>query len=588
MRSLSAAQSFSRSSRTTLGLVIGSLALIGSVLASSAEANWSPAANLSAAQGENKWASVAMAPDGATTVAWQAIGTAEIMVSTRPAGTSSSFSTPVRISTPSPSGGGVLGGSEGGPEVAIDRTGRTTIVWTQYPPQDTGGLTVWAATRPAGSNTFSTPVALSDPGSDAQGYRFAYTPEIAIDPTGKTTVVWGHTSDGDGLEVQASTRPAGSNTFGAPVEVSQAGAAFQDDRNPHLAMGPDGRTTVVWQSLDFDSGETSLRASTRPANSDTFAPPETLSSAEENPVEGQRVAIGPDGKTTVVWGGTFCTQGQCNGRVIESRTRPAGSNTFGAPETLSPFSYVNFYSDPQIAVGPSGQTTVVWDEDQVGVVSRTRPAGSTTFGAEEVISTTTSRSQSPQIAIGPDGRTTIAWLDNLTNTGMNGYSVLTAIRPTGATSFQTPVFLQRSGMSDAPAVAAGPCDGFTTVVWQNETSYPLSSIQQSSNPTGACRLPRPSFRLRFTGKALAEVAKTVRLKFQLTNTGDAVANKISLRVTGGGVDARQSTGSLGTSKTKTVEVPVKFKKAGKFQITARVTATDAVPASTQANIRVVR
>ena len=567
--------------------MLGLVALILAA-ASPAQANWSPAANLSPAQDTNKWSSVAMAPDGSTTVAWQDEAAAAIMVSTRPAGTGGSFSAPVSISAPSPSPRG-LGGSGGGPEVAIDSTGRTTVVWTQFPPvQFDGGLTVWAATRPAGSNTFSAPVALSDSGFSQRLYFNSSSPEIATDPTGRTTVVWDFVGANQRLNVQASTRPANSDVFGAPVDVSQIGAANWSDSRPHLAVGPDGRTTVVWESYDYVSGKTSLRASTRPAGSDTFPAPEKLSSTETD-VKGQRVAVGPDGKTTAVWTGTFCGASTC-AEVIEARTRPGGSNTFAPSVNLSPFLDGFNARYPQIAVGPDGRTTVVWEEG-IGaeIYSRTRPANSDTFGTEENISTTTERSGFPQVAIGPDGRTTIAWTDWLSTTSGSGDSVLAAIRPKGASSFQTPVFLQQAGDSEATDVAAGPCNGFTTVTWQNESSYPFSSIQQSSNPTGNCLIPRvPRLSFRFLSPELAKLLKNVLLKFQVTNTGDATANEIYLRVTGGGIDAKRSAGSLGAGKTKTIEVPARFKKKGNVQITARVTAANADPATTKATIRVVK
>lgn len=571
-------------------------ALLGFVLTSPAEANWSPAATLSAAQGEGKYPSVAMAPDGSTTVAWQALDTSEIMVSTRPAGTGSSFSTPVSISAPASYAPSPLGGDAGGPEVAIDSTGRTTIVWIQAPPpQIDGGLTVWAATRPAGPNTtFSAPVALSDSGFSQRLYFNSSSPEIAIDPTGRTTVVWDFFGANQRLEVQASTRPANSDLFGPPVDVSQIGAADRSDSRPRLAVGPDGRTTVAWESYDYVSGVTSLRASTRPAGSDTFPAPEKLSSSEGD-VEGATVAVGPDGKTTVVWSGTFCnpSTGQCRD-IIESRTRPGGSNTFAAPVSLSPTGTQNnlYARYPEIAVGPNGQTTVVWEEG-IGaeIYSSTRPAGSDTFGTEENISTTTDRSAFPQIAVGPDDIITIAWLDYLTNTDVNGYSVLAATRPKGASTFQTPVFLQQAGTSDAPDVAAGPCNGFT-VVWQNEPSYPFSLIQESMRDgvysSGNCLIPRPRFSFRFLGPELAKLLKSVGLRFRITNTGGATARELRVKVVlAGQVTHFRSAGSLGPEKSKTVEVPVKFKKKGNIPFTATISAANADSVTIKKSVRVV-
>ncbi len=119
-------------------------------------------------------------------------------------------------------------------QVAVGSDGATTVVWTR-----SNGVTsiVQASTRPAGSGTFGGAVDLSAPGQNAA------SPQVAVAVDGATTVVW-YRSNGVNTIVQASTRPAGSVTFGGAENLSAAG---QNAASPQVAVAVDGAATVVWQ-----------------------------------------------------------------------------------------------------------------------------------------------------------------------------------------------------------------------------------------------------------------------------------------------------------------------------------------------------
>jgi len=198
----------------------------------------------------------------------------------------------------------------------------------------------------------------------------AEIPQVAIAPDGATTVVW-QRSNGTNNIIQAVTRPAGSGTFEAPQNLSEAGQAALD---PQVAIAPDGATTVVWERSNGTNDI--IQAATRPAGSGTFGAPQNLSEAGQNAFVPQ-VAIAPDGATTVVWRRSNGTN-----NIIQAATRPAGSGTFGAPENLSEAGQNAF--DPQVAIAPDGATTVVWQRSSglnFIIQAATRPAGSGTFGA---------------------------------------------------------------------------------------------------------------------------------------------------------------------------------------------------------------
>jgi uncharacterized repeat protein (TIGR02543 family) len=336
---------------------------------------------------------VAVAPDGTTTVVWYRLVGSNYIVQarTRPAG-SDTFGAVQDLSDPA-------GGNSRRPQVAVGVDGATTVVWRQ----DGTPNRIFAATRPAGSGAFGSAVPLSGPtGDDASG------PQVAVGADGATTVVWRlDLPPGSSGRIQASTRPAGSGTFGSAVPLS---GPSDSDLDPKVAVAPDGATTVVWRQYDDSAGGCCwiVQASTRPAGSGTFGVVEDLSASGAQPGDGAtepEVAVAPDGATTVVW-----SRDDGSEAIVQARTRPAGSNTFGAVEPLSASGEFARYA--QVAVAPDGATTVVWSRNNLSdyiVQARTRPAGSGTFGAVQDLSAPAIFPFLPQLAIGGDGMTTVVW-----------------------------------------------------------------------------------------------------------------------------------------------------------------------------------
>ncbi len=118
-------------------------------------------------------------------------------------------------------------------QMTVGPDGATTITWQHY---NGANWIIQARTRPAGEPTFSAAVDLSAPGQDA------YSPQVAVGPDGATTITW-YRSNGANNIIQAATRPAGSATFSTAVDLSAASGNAYD---PQVAVGPDGATTITW------------------------------------------------------------------------------------------------------------------------------------------------------------------------------------------------------------------------------------------------------------------------------------------------------------------------------------------------------
>ncbi len=291
-----------------------------------------------------------------------------------------------------------LGQNARDPQVAVGPDGATTITWRRS--NGTKEI-IQAATRPAGSGTFSAAVNLSAPLRDADD------PQVAVGPDGATTITWQRYNDDDNQIIQAATRPAGSATFSAAVNLSAPSRdEFAPDAyDPQVAVGPDGATTITWWR--YSGGDWTVKARTRPAGSATFSDAVNISGLLGDATGHPQVAVGPDGATTITW--TRWNE------IIQAATRPAGSATFSDAVNLSAPLDVRDpqdASDPQVAVGPDGATTITWRHDNGTlyiIQAATRPAGSATFSAAVNLSAPLQDASVPQVVVGPDGATTITW-----------------------------------------------------------------------------------------------------------------------------------------------------------------------------------
>ena len=352
-------------------------------------------------------------------------------------------------------------------QIAVGPDGATTVVWSRY---DGRWNTVQQATRPAGSSTFSAPVSLSDPGSDS------LDPHVAVGPDGQTTVVWRHVDAAQNDTIQVATRPSGSTSFSAPLNVDYRANGNGGFSSPHVAVGPTGQTILTW--LRGTGAVYIVSEASRAAGSSTFSAPEDLSNPTED-TEGGQTAFGPDGQATVTW---YRNDGAST--VVQTRTRPAGSSTFDAAVDLSAPGGTAL--DPVIAVGPDGRTTVVWREAVGGhsiASESTRPAGSSTFSAPARLSPAGDDIYGPVVATGPDGTTVATW-QNEVSCGPCIRFIQQVTRPAGSAAFSAPENLtDPTGYAGTPGVAVGP-GGQTTIAWYG-TDGTNAIIRARTRPAGS-------------------------------------------------------------------------------------------------------
>lgn len=186
------------------------------------------------------------------------------------------------------------------------------------------------------------------------------------------------------------------------------------------------------------------------------------------------VAVGPDGETTVVWSSV-----SESGSVIKARSREAGSSTWGPIQQLSDPGVTAAW--PEVAIGGDGTTTVVWPQSEgsglVTARAATRSAGSAEWSEVQTLSDSgvggdTLTNETVVVAAGADGTTAVAWQRQTAPAPLSPVIVEATVRDPGEQSFPDGVTLSADGdLALYPEAAVDP-SGLVAVIWVYGNSGP--------------------------------------------------------------------------------------------------------------------
>ena len=208
---------------------------------------------------------VAVAPDGALTLAYRTKvdKTYAVQVASAPAG--GGFGTPVTIESGS--------AAVDAPDVAAGAGGAAAVTYrkilTRYRAR--------VAVRPAGAPAFEAPETM--PGGDQAVIRT----QVAIGGDGHVVVTWV-----DGASASAAARAPGATTFAAPQKLADGAFALR------LVPTPQGGTAATW------SGSGSVSASVRPP-AGAFGAPVSVGTYTSPIVSDPAIAVSPSGIATVAF-----------------------------------------------------------------------------------------------------------------------------------------------------------------------------------------------------------------------------------------------------------------------------------------------
>jgi hypothetical protein len=378
-----------------------------------------------------------------------------------------------------------------GPDAAVGGGGMTTVVWSAR----SGAEFKVFARRVSPTGTRSGTMQLSASGGDA------LAPQVALAPDGTATVVWTRwdganfrvqerriSSGGTPAEATRTLSASGQNALDPQVDVATSGEATvvwkqfdgahylvqerrvapngtaetatqrlsetgQDAVEPHLEVAGDGTATVVWARFD---GTSTIVQERRVKPDKTLTAIFNLSAAGRNAVQPQ-VALGPKGEATVVWDRFDGT----NWVIQRQRLTAAGALEGGAVNV----SEGGKSAEPQIAIDGGGKATVVWDRfDGSNFVVQARqlsPTGAA-LAAPVQLSAGGRDAADPQLAIAPDRRATVLW------TRFNGSNWIVQRRDFAATGTlgSTTESLSAAGRNAGDPVVAWGGDGTLTMVWK--------------------------------------------------------------------------------------------------------------------------
>jgi hypothetical protein len=307
---------------------------------------------------------------------------------------------------------------QGAPAVAWEPAGDFVIAWLQQSTA-TGGWDIWAQqyktdpSSPSGATALAPAFLVSSPSNGA----CRQTPAVATDAAGDFVVVWQSNEQAGGTTgIYAQPYDATGHLVGPQLHVNQTTAG--NDQAPAVAMAPDGRFLVVYQSDSADGSSWGVVArafgaqSANPSNE--FQVNQTTAGAQHSPAVVYLPGSAAGGERyLVVWQ----SQGQ-DGAAGSGASGIVGRGFNGAGSPLSGELAINApgtgaHAHPRLAADPSGNFTVAWEDvtatGSAVVVRRFNAAGVALSDPTPVDGSPTGPQHDPVVAANDLGQLVVAW-----------------------------------------------------------------------------------------------------------------------------------------------------------------------------------
>jgi hypothetical protein len=175
------------------------------------------------------------------------------------------------------------------PQVAVDAQGNATAVWALH---HFGGEDVVQTARRAAGGAWDSAVDLGDGSSNA-------LPQVAVDPQGNATAIWGQSSSTSSV-VLSSGRTGPTGLWSNPAPMA-SGDDVHDVGYPWVAADPQGNVTAIWAR--YNSTDVIAQATRHVAGSTSWSPSVDLTVGR--PITAIPAAgIDPQGHVSMVWSST--------------------------------------------------------------------------------------------------------------------------------------------------------------------------------------------------------------------------------------------------------------------------------------------
>lgn len=245
-----------------------------------------------------------------------------------------------------------------------------------------------------------------------------YEPRAVSTDNGNTIVVWQDDRDGNGLQ-QIYARAFdedGNALFGERVVNTIASG---EQRYPALAADRDGNFVVAWEDDNDGNGSYQIYARGFNADGSERFPAMTVNSTSNGQQLRPAVAMDDNGRFVVTWEDDQDGNGYY--QILARGFYADGSQRF-TDRTVNSAS-VGQQFRPAIAMAPSGEFVVAWEDDQNNdgkfkIMGRGFTAnGGARIADFTVNSVATGHQEYPAIAMDSSGRFVVAWQDDADDNG---------------------------------------------------------------------------------------------------------------------------------------------------------------------------
>ncbi|WP_307783246.1 FG-GAP-like repeat-containing protein [Streptomyces sp. MBT53] len=370
-------------------------------------------------------------------------------------------------------------------DVVTASDGSAVAVWNQFASTSSSERKLYAAVRPAGSDTWGTPTLLATTPTEPGSVK------LHASADGTVTALWVEFPDktapesGDfDIRLVSSVLAADHSAWSAPTELVGADTAWYDG-GIDLAEAPDGALTAVWATRAASTSKAEVHAATRGADG-TWSAPVQLSTTDTDGADAAyapSVVVTPDGTTVVVYKQT----------VGESASVRTVSKAPGATEWSAPSAATDSYqsiSDPEATAAADGSVTIAYEatatDQSESIRTATRAATDGTWSAPESVTATDDLVDTPEPLIAPDGDVTLVWVD-YTST----FSTRTATRDADTGAWSAVRTLSTSYVPEQYDSAVGD-DGTVHTLWTQTGGggrVLMESVRSDGTWTTATQLP---------------------------------------------------------------------------------------------------
>ncbi len=264
-------------------------------------------------------------------------------------------------------------------------------------------------------------------------------PAVAMAGNGDFVVVWRSTGGVGGdpnISIQGRRFKASNGTFFNQFLVNDVTSGDQDE--PAIATDGDLRYLVAWRH-PAASNDIAIRSFTAddllPEGVTADAPQQTANTYPTGSQTAPSVAMGPDGRAAVAWESFGASFGSDTARISVQIRRLDADGAFIDGNDLQANTYTNDDQRfPSVTMGPDGFNAVVWqsygspgdDSSDYSIQLRAFDASGAPLDPTDVqVNTYTANAQTfPAAALAPNGRMLVTWESNGgTGSDNDGYSI---------------------------------------------------------------------------------------------------------------------------------------------------------------------